>query len=232
MSENVFKLILNDWKRRRNAKHDGCKYDADYADLYLQEDYGGRLKRCIERMNLKPNENLLDIGCGNGMLARLAHDKVCRYLGYDISVDMIRQASKFPNVTYVGHIDLVLETGAYHAIALFDLVEHAAYSDMVALLRDLRKVCRRGTRLYIHTPNADYFMEKLKAWGILPQIAGHIAVRDARQLRVILESNGFSVKKIEYLSHYNPLLKWAHALSYLPFIGKYFKARLWIEAWA
>jgi hypothetical protein len=69
-------------------------------------------------------------------------------------------------------------------------------------------------------------MEQLKAAGIVKQLRGHIAVRNAQQNKRVLRHSGFSHVKIEVIPHYN-ILKFAHPLRQISGI---FAARLWIEA--
>jgi hypothetical protein len=64
---------------------------------------------------------------------------------------------------------------------------------------------------------------------ILKQYPGHIAVRDAQQNIALLEQAGFRDIEISFIPHYN-ILKHLHWLSFLPTVGKYFQARLLIQA--
>jgi hypothetical protein len=66
---------------------------------------------------------------------------------------------------------------------------------------------------------------------VLPQFPEHIAVRSDRQMVDLLAEAGFrrDAIKVRYIPHYN-FLRIVHPLSYLPAIGRHFRARLWIEA--
>lgn len=232
MAETTWGVFLNDWRRRRH----GNKYDQTYADLYLKDDFGGRLKRCVELMDLKLEDRVYDIGCGNGLLGELVGPKVSLYAGVDVSKDMVEKADakRIPNAVFL-HCDGEPTYGEwknFSVLTMMDLVEHIDDATLRAHLSAARQSVLNpmNGRLYIHTPNADYFMEKLKAWGALPQIAGHIAVRDKWELTELLEDAGFEVAEIKYLPHYTPLLRWTHWLSNLPLIGRFFRARLWIVA--
>ena len=229
MAENTLKVLWHDWKRRKH----GDRYDQIYADLYLKDDFGGRLKRCVDKMDLQPNDILLDVGCGTGMLFDAIKESGARYLGWDTSAEMLIGAMNnhkhnYPQAKfYKDHMGI---REIPNKTAMFDFVEHVKNEHLSRMLSSHAK--KWGGRLYIHTPNGDYFMEKLKKWGLLPQISGHIAIRNGTELAALLARAGFHVTKIEYLPHYTPLLRWTHWLSNLPRIGKFFKARLWIEAYS
>jgi hypothetical protein len=47
--------------------------------------------------------------------------------------------------------------------------------------------------------------------------------------RDLLRGVGFKEVKVSYLSHYLRTLSWVHAFSSVPIVGKYLKARLFIE---
>jgi hypothetical protein len=80
----------------------------------------------------------------------------------------------------------------------------------------------------VHTPNAEYFMERLKARGTLTQVEGHVGVRDARRHEELLAQCGFASIHVRYLPHYLPLAAKFHALGALPRVGPLFRARLFL----
>lgn len=74
-------------------------------------------------------------------------------------------------------------------------------------------------------------MERTKDIGVLKQFPEHIAARNGEGTKDMLIESGFDAAKIkvETIAHYN-ILKVFHPLGKLPVVGKYFQARLWIEA--
>lgn len=70
----------------------------------------------------------------------------------------------------------------------------------------------------------------MKARGILlKQLPEHIAVRSPAANVALLEAAGFRVIKLHLISHCN-VLKCLHIFSLLPLVGRFFKARIFIEA--
>jgi hypothetical protein len=83
-------------------------------------------------------------------------------------------------------------------------------------------------KLYLHTPNAEFFVETMKKKNfLLHQFKEHVAVRNVRENILMLESAGFSEFEIKMLPHYT-FLRFMNFLSLTPGIGKYFKARIFI----
>ena len=64
---------------------------------------------------------------------------------------------------------------------------------------------------------------------LVKQLSGHVAVRTPAHNVSMLEDAGFQVINLWLLPHYN-IFKIFHPLSYIPIVGKYFKARIFIEA--
>ena len=82
----------------------------------------------------------------------------------------------------------------------------------------------------LHTPNAEFVVEIMKARNLLlRQFPEHIAVRNAEDNRRFLERAGFVDVSVHFLPHYN-ILSLVHPMSFIPLIGKYFQARIFIVA--
>jgi SAM-dependent methyltransferase len=206
-------------------------YDSCYVDNHEQTDRFGRIGRLVPLMRLELSDTLLDVGCGMGHLYWYVYHKIFLYQGCDPSEAMIDSATGRMNLggdffycrgfrDWKSRVDV---------ITMFDLVEHITYLNLHDMFCHAGVYLRPGGRLYIYTPNADFILEKLKAWGVLPQQVDHIAVRSGPEYERMLREAGFENIKVDYISHYVPMLKWLHKLSGLPIIGKYFKARIWIE---
>ena len=98
------------------------------------------------------------------------------------------------------------------------------------MLLSIKSSLKKGGKLYIHTPNGKFFLEIMKSFNfIFKQFSEHIAVRNVEENIILLERSGFKIKKIVFLSHYN-ILKFIHVFSYIPWVEKYFQARLFIIA--
>ena len=197
-----------------------------------------RIARLLPRMQLHRDEELVDIACGNGMLAPLVHERVRAYHGVDFAPEFVeaarRKAAKAGIANATFHCADVVDfakanPGRFGVATALDFSEHIDDADFVAIFSAVHGAMVPGGRLYIHTPNRTFLLELLKQWGIVPQFPQHIAVRDAAHHVRLLERCGFARSNIrtEELPHYN-VLRFLHPLRKLPLVGKYVAARLFI----
>lgn len=112
---------------------------------------------------------------------------------------------------------------------MLDISEHVPDNDWSKIVDAAYQALKPGGKVYLHTPNLDFVLERLKQHGVIRQFPEHIAVRDAKQNIRFFENSGYSRVTCHNLSHYN-ILRWLHPLSYVPVLGKHLAARLWIVA--
>ena len=87
---------------------DGDWKDKDYAAHY-NELYATSAKEfapCLEALDLKPEDSIIDFGCGNGSFLALAAAKVNKALGIDISEPQLAEAKK--NLQGLNNVELLL----------------------------------------------------------------------------------------------------------------------------
>lgn len=220
-------------KEDRIRVHSGA-----YVDMYERKPIY-RVARLVPKLRLKPDEDLVDIACGNAMLLPLIHDDVRSYQGVDFSPDFIdvarRRAAEYGITNCAFYCEDVVEfcnarKAQFDVATALDFSEHIDDAEFVSIFKSVCESLRMGGRLYLHTPNLDFVLERLKDKGILRQFPEHIAVRSASQLIDLLEQCGFERRNIalEVLPHYN-VMRFLHPFRHLPFIGRLFAARLFIE---
>lgn len=204
-------------------------HSGDYVELF--KTFGPeRIARLVTRMELKPTDKVADFGCGTGMLLQ-ALTVGQSYDGIDFSPDFIKAARELNPGRGRFHCRDIVEFCAEHqtefdVAATLDFSEHIDDATFVQIYSAIRSSLKPTGRLYLHTPNGSFFMERLKARGILPQLRGHIAVRNAKQNVRLLKACGFESISVERIAHYN-VLRHVHPLSRL---SDFFAARLWVTA--
>lgn len=197
-----------------------------------------RLVNLSRYVRLDARSRVADFGCGNGIWG----DQICRrvksYLGVDFSPEFIELAKKrhallgITNSRFVCD-DIVKFCAAHRAefdqgFAL-DFCEHLSDQEFHSIFGAIRRTLRPGGELYIHTPNGDYFLERLKARGLMKQVTGHIGIRNKNNYWAMLRALGFKNITAFYLPHHvRPLAAW-HFLGSLPVVGKFGRARLLIR---
>jgi SAM-dependent methyltransferase len=209
-------------------------YDKSYADkLKKQRDY--RIRRLLKYIDFNKTQIVADLGCGEGKLAKLVGNKVKEYYGVDFSEHSISYAKKLNtnllNAKFIiGDISEFCNKNeaAFDKVFTLDFSEHIDDSDFSSIYGSIYRSLKEKGELIIHTPNRDFVIEFAKKIGILNQFPQHIAVRNAREYLSLLNKIGFKNIKIIFLSHYMVGLRFLHLFSFIPFVGKFFKARLLI----
>lgn len=209
-----------------------------YVESFEKEQSTFRLKRLINSIALSPELNVVDFGCGNGMLFPLLSEKVESYTGIDFSEKFI-QAAKRKNYRSNTHVEFICEDilkfcanhkETYDLAFAMDFSEHVYDEEWISILKSINSSLKDGGKLYIHTPNAEFFLEIMKKHNfIVNQFPEHIAVRDTQENCGLLKKSGFTITKVMLIPHYN-ILRLIHPLSFIPFVGRFFKARIFIEA--
>jgi cyclopropane fatty-acyl-phospholipid synthase-like methyltransferase len=211
-------------------------YDQSYVDQYDPHAVQ-RIRRMLPFFDLSAGDEVADFGCGNGVLLELVAPRVRAYVGVDFSAEFVRAAERRRDAGAVrngsfhcGDIVSFCEArpNRFDAAFALDFSEHVYDDQFVRIFRAIHGSLKPGAALYLHTPNAEYFMERLKGRGILTQVEGHVGVRDAAQHAKLLAECGFASVQVRYLAHYLYVASLLHGLGSLPLVGRLFRARLFL----
>jgi len=214
-------------------------YNGQYATCYDETHALRRIERLLARMPVRPRDNVADFGCGSGMLMPFVAPHVNSYTGVDFSRQFIAIADAKRNT--LGLTNVMFECasidefcsghpGEFDAAFALDFAEHVLDSDWLHILTAVRTSLVRGGALFLHTPNRRFFLEIMKNHNfIVKQFPEHVAVRSVEENTALLVKAGFRISRTLLIPHYN-ILRLVHPLSFVPFAGAYFKARIFIEA--
>ena len=211
-------------------------YDEQYVAQYDPHAVP-RMARMRPFFRLSGDEVVADFGCGNGVLLEVLSSRVRSYVGVDFSEAFVREAERrrdargLVNGTFYCE-DIVrfctAHAGRFDAGFALDFSEHIYDDQFVEIFTAIHAALKPGAALYLHTPNREYFMERLRASGVMRQIEGHVAVRDLRQYERLLAACGFADVSVRYLAHYLYPAAAFHSLGALPVVGRLFRARLFL----
>jgi 2-polyprenyl-6-hydroxyphenyl methylase/3-demethylubiquinone-9 3-methyltransferase len=214
-------------------------YGKEYVEQYAKTHSPFRIERLMKYVRLNSDYYIADFACGNGMLMPLIASKVASYVGVDFSEEFIREANEKKHLLGIANAEFFCSdindfcdnhTESFDCAFAMDFSEHVYDDEWVKILISMRKSLKTGGSLYVHTPNALFFIEVLKDHSLfMHHHPGHIAVRSPDENTKLLIQAGYSIKKVLLIPHYN-FLRFIHFLSYIPFFGKYFKARIFIDA--
>src|ERR1700682_5282817 len=211
-------------------------YDQSYVDQYDPHAVQ-RMRRMLPFFGLSGREVVADFGCGNGVLLELIGPRVREYVGVDFSEAFVRAAERrrdalrIQNATFQCS-DIVAfcaeHPNQFDAAFALDFSEHIYDDQFQRIFRAIHDALKPGAALFLHTPNGEYFIERLRSRGILERIEGHVAVRAAERHPALLAECGFANVHVRYLAHYLKLASRFHGLRRLPLVGRYFRARLFL----
>jgi SAM-dependent methyltransferase len=146
-----------------------------------------------------------------------------------------RRERGFANVRFV-RADVADLTGVAEAsvdlAGAFDLLEHIDDETVRRMLRALSRALKPGGVFVAYTPNREHYVERLKAHNLLlDQFPEHIAVRRPREIRQLLESEGWRIRSLRYSTAPFPGVRWIErALAPFPLMGTLFRYRILVEA--
>ena len=211
-------------------------YDKEYVDKFEKKPLF-RISRLMKYVELPKDSEIADFGCGNGFLMICLHDKVRRYSGVDFSELFIDAAKKRQKMLGIDNAEFFCESieafcsrnsEKFDAGFVLDLAEHVPDKEWIRILIAIRNSLKPSGKLYLHTPNSEFFIEIMRKKNVLlPQFKEHVAVRNVNENILMLRNAGFSKFEIKMLPHYN-FLRYINFLSLIPGIGKYCKARIFI----
>ncbi|WP_353572640.1 methyltransferase domain-containing protein [Candidatus Albibeggiatoa sp. nov. BB20] len=211
----------------------------DYVTYFESRQLAVRFEKLLSNVKFESHFDAVDFGCGNGMLMDFIMPQVRSYTGVDFSEPFIASALKRKADLSITNAEFICtdihqfcqqHPQQFDVGFALDFSEHVYDQEWVKILSSIKRSLKPNGRLYLHTPNARFFIEKMKAHHfILKQPPAHIAVRNVEDNVSLVQEAGFKIVGLKLLPHYN-ILRFLHLISYIPIIGKYFKARIFIEA--
>lgn len=201
-----------------------------------------RIAQILSRVRFHPDSRVCEFGCGTGdFLFSIQH-----LVGYGLGIDYVAHAvqraqtrsrtAAVSNVEFLcGDIrELTARPGllrSFDEVLMMDFTEHVPDEELLEYFGVARQLLRTTGRIVMHTPNARYYLERLKARSFLKQLPGHIAVRSESAYVDLLSHAGFVAEQVHYLPHYHAVLGRIDRLAMaVPGLASLFQSRLLVEA--
>lgn len=188
----------------------------------------------FDLLAVRPEETLLDVGCGPGNLLYRVRGRVRRSVGLDLSAEALRAARVALQQRQAGPGDaqasfvlgdgrrLPFREASFDSIICTETLEHVA--DDGAVLSELARVLKPGGRLAVSVPDTlpEVIQRRLAPWsGCWP--GGHLRIYGRRTILQRIERAGL-----------RPYLKrWRHSLEGIYWILLYMiDSSPWLQTWA
>lgn len=166
-----------------------------------------KASRFISRCN-----NLLDVGCGTGVIMHFIKGRVKKIYGIDVSKEDLQKAKmKGILTTYVNfdRMKFPFETNFFDTVTCLDVIEHVLDPQM--LLKEIHRVLRKDGTLILSTPNIRFsnHIYDLVVKGIFPKTSldqslydgGHVHFFTYKDMINLLQNAGFKeIKEDEIIN--------------------------------
>jgi ubiquinone/menaquinone biosynthesis C-methylase UbiE len=188
-------VLLQQEFNRWADKGEGAKMERHHFDI---------TKKTIRRMDLRPGERILDLGCGSGWATRLlgrtagkTPQDSSQVVGIDISDEMIRQArdasKEFDNVTFVVGSAAQIPWGENYFDKVLSVESFYYYSDQDRALDELFRVMAPQGRLFILI---NLYRDNPYSLQWVPKLKVPVHIRSAAEYVDVLKKHAF--ENVEY----------------------------------
>jgi len=216
-------------------------YDEDYFDQYPKHER--RIRQIVDHTKFEATDSVCEFGCGLGHILLAIADRIHHGTGIDVSEYACSTATAAAEKSGIRNLDFrsldIIElrheneySNQFHKVLMMDISEHLYDDTLRAFFDSAKSVLKPRGQLILHTPNAEYILERMKARNfILKQFESHIAVRSVAQHIPILEAAGFSQIDVQFLPHHNRILNLLdRVLMHVPIVKRFFRARILLSA--
>jgi len=231
------KSRITDNRSSRDVRH---LYDSRY---FTNLPTGSqRIAQILSRVKFHPDARVCEFGCGTGDFLFAIQHLVGYGLGIDYVAHAVQRAQTRSRTAAVSNVEFlcgdIREMTArpgllrsFDEVLMMDFTEHVPDAELLDYFGVARQLLKTTGRIVVHTPNARYYLERLKSQSVLKQLPGHIAVRSESAYVDLLGSAGYVVKQIHYLPHYHAVLGRIDRLAMaVPGLASLFQSRLLVEA--
>jgi SAM-dependent methyltransferase len=164
------------------------------------------IKRAFSFFNIK-NPNTLEIGCGNGRDAKYILKYTNKYLGIDISKEMIKLSKKFlPKVKFlVADIENITLPNKLDIVFAFASLLHLNITSIKKLLNKLHEKINNNGIIYISVKYSDEYIEKIKIDEFGKRFFYYYGEEDFQKLAgktkyKIIYTNRQNIKNVDWLT--------------------------------
>lgn len=190
-------------------------------DLLQSNDFSYKFPAIQKYIPQKPNLQILDFGCGNGLLIKhmLKINPKSKYTGIDVSKKIISVNKKMMKKIHFFHVDdgekFPIKKNSFDFIISTDVIEHVYNTEFTVL--ELIRVLKPGGKLLITTPyhgTLKNIVISLTSFEIIFDPTGaHIRFFTKKSLTTLLKKTGLHIIKVGYYGRFFPLSRGMYVLA-------------------
>ncbi len=210
-------------RRRGEVGADPRGTAADYTEDYFSnrrlENFRSRFQRyrtskVMSLHELRPEDRVLDLGCGWGTISFAAGERARNVVGVDFSREAVarcrERSARRPGAANVRFRladarDTGLEPGNFDVVYAADLLEHLDAADSLAVAREAFRCLRPGGAFVVWMPCPSHFIQMMKARGILlAEDETHIGYKSMDETRELLREARFEIAEARFAESHWP----------------------------
>ena len=180
-----------------------------------------RTAKVLEIRAPRPDDRVVDLGCGWGTFSMALAPRVAEVVGVDFSRRAIevceRRLAERPaaNVRFLRADagDTGLEEGRYTLVLAADLFEHLYPDDARRVAAEAFRLLAPGGHFVTWTPHRGHVLEVLKNRNILlERDPSHVDYKSMADMKALLSGAGFAIEKAYYVESHVPGLRVAERM--------------------
>lgn len=117
--------------------------------------------KALSLLDPKPNECVLDVGCGRGELIKECSNIGCKAIGIDYSVASMEIARNCDPVIRASATRLPFADAAFDKIIFLGVIEHLDRTDSQRALEEIHRVLKKGGSMVLDTESYHPFITAL-----------------------------------------------------------------------
>lgn len=143
---------VKDWYNRRYANGQEQAFGRPLEEYYDR----------YQKIPLQPQQNILDVACGQGFFLKVAHENGHRTWGVDISttaINITRSITPESHTVAASGQALPFAANSFDLVTCWGSLEH--HPDMEAALAEFIRVARSQSLMLLRVPNRDFWLYQI-----------------------------------------------------------------------